>query len=75
MQDLLADRFCLTEEHRRLKHPNGMPVWRNLLAFALKDLVEVHEIERVAEGRIPGGGTTGVYQLRAGASNLVYNIS
>jgi hypothetical protein len=41
-----------------------MPVWRNLLAFGLKDLVESHQIERIDEGRAPGGGITGIYQLR-----------
>jgi hypothetical protein len=44
-----------------------MPVWRNLLAFALKDLVEAHMIERLEQRRIPGGGVTGVYQLRTGS--------
>lgn len=64
MEDTLADRFGLTPEARRAKHPSGVPVWRNLLAFALKDLVEAHRIERVQERRVPNGGTTGVYQLR-----------
>jgi hypothetical protein len=64
MEDLLAERFHLNEEDRRLKHPNGMPVWRNFLAFASKDLVETQKIQRVDERHNPDGGTTGVYQLR-----------
>jgi hypothetical protein len=63
IEDLLAQRYQLTEEYRRLKHPSGMPVWRNLLAFALKDLVQARRIERIEERRTSGGGTTGVYQL------------
>lgn len=63
MEDLLAERFGLTAEALQARHPNGMPVWRNLLAFGLKDLVEAHRVERISKRRAPGGGTTGVYQL------------
>lgn len=64
IEDLLAEKFGLTTQARQAKHPKGMPIWRNLLAFGLKDLVRAHRIQRVSERRVPGGGTTGIYQLQ-----------
>lgn len=64
IEDLLAERFHLTEEHRRLKQASGTPVWRNVLAFALKDLVKAHKIERIDEKRTGRG----VYQLCIGSN-------
>jgi Mrr N-terminal domain len=63
MEDLLADKFDLTPEARQAKHPSGMPVWRNRVAFGLKDLVQARRIERASERRLPGGGTTRIYRL------------
>ena len=45
MEGLLADKFQLSEEQRRIKHPSGMPVWRNRMAFALKELIEAGRME------------------------------
>ena len=60
IEELLAERFHLAEKHRQLKYPKGIPVWRNLLAFALKDLAKAGKIERIDQTETGRG----VYRLR-----------
>jgi len=61
---LSAGRFSLTDEQRHAEHPNRMPIWRNLVAHALRALVTRGEIERIAMKSAPDGGTSGIYQRR-----------
>ena len=63
IEDELAKQFKLIEKERALIHSSGCPVWRNDVAFALKDLVERGRIVREGSATAPDGGRRGVYRL------------
>jgi hypothetical protein len=67
IEELLAERFGITEQQRAIKLEGGNPAWRNHVSWVLVDLghTRAGEIERIADKRAPDGGSMGIYRLVA----------
>ncbi len=63
IEDELARQFRVTEEERGICQSSGCPVWRNDVAWALKQLVERGRIIREGSKKAPDGGRRGLYEL------------
>jgi hypothetical protein len=63
IEDELARRFRVTEKERGIRQSWGCPVWRNDVAWALKQLVERGRIIREGSKKAPDGGRRGLYKL------------
>jgi Mrr N-terminal domain len=68
IEDMLAKKFRITDEQRRVILANGHPAWRNHVAWTLASLVMSDEIERFGQQRAPDGGTTGIYRIGSGTA-------
>lgn len=63
IENELAGQFRVTEVERSVCHSSGCPVWRNDVAWALKQLVEQGRIVREGWSKAPDGGRRGLYRL------------
>jgi restriction endonuclease Mrr len=62
IEDELAKLFKVTEKERAILHPQSrVPVFRNDLANAFKQLVKDRKIKHIADRKAPDGGRRAVY--------------
>jgi Mrr N-terminal domain len=63
IEDELARQFRVTEKEGDICQSSGCPVWRNDVAWALKQLVERGGIILEGSKKAPDGGRCGLYRL------------
>jgi len=63
IEDKLARQFRVTEKERSICQSSGCPVWRNDVAWALKQLIERRRIIPEGYGKAPDGGRRGIYRM------------